>query len=123
MQRPHETVAEYVGTLRELAATYEFAGNTDEMIQDQLIEHASCPRIREKLLVQTEGNLTLDLAVKMAGQVKAAIGHTQTHTADPQASVQVVRAKPKHQFNTTVFSTIDLANACLSSGLTGRGAT
>ena len=43
VQRPPETVAEYVGALRELAVTCEFAGNSDEMIRDQLIEHASCP--------------------------------------------------------------------------------
>ena len=68
------------------------------MIRDQLIEHASCPRIREKLLVQTDGNLTLDVAVKMACQVEAAIGHVQTLTAEPQASVHVVKAKPRRQF-------------------------
>lgn len=34
----------------------------------------------------------------MAGQVKAAIGHAQTLTIQPQASVQVVKAKPKLLF-------------------------
>lgn len=92
VQRPHETVAEYVGALRE------FGGNSEEMIRDQLIEHSSCPRICEKLLVQTEGNLTLDVAVKMACQVEAAIGHVQTLAGEPQAQVQVVKAKPKRQF-------------------------
>ena len=51
-----------------------------------------------KLLVQTDGNLTLDVAVKMACQVEAAIGHVQTLTAEPQASVHFVKAKPRRQF-------------------------
>lgn len=68
------------------------------MIRDQLIEHASCLRIHEKLLVQTEGKLTLDLAVKMVCQVEAMIGHTQTLTVEPQTLVEVVKAKSKCQF-------------------------
>lgn len=94
VQRPHEIVTEYLGVLPELVATCEFAGNTDKMISDQLIEHASCSKVRERLLVQTDANLTLDKAVKLACQVEAAIGHVQTLTSEPQAPVHVVKAKP-----------------------------
>jgi len=59
VQRLHETVTEYVGTLRELATMCRFAGNADEMIRDELVEHASCAKVRERLLVQTDANLTL----------------------------------------------------------------
>lgn len=98
VQRLHETAAEYVGALRELAVPCEFTGNTDKMIRDQLIEHASSPRIREKLLLQMEANLTLDTAIKMVFQVEAAIGHAQSLTSEPQASVHVVKVRPKHPF-------------------------
>ncbi|XDV20076.1 hypothetical protein PO909_025458 [Leuciscus waleckii] len=100
VQRPHETVAEYVGALCELATTCGFAGNTDEMIRDQLIDHASCVKIRERLLIQTEADLTLDTAVKLACQVEAAIGHAQTLASEPHAPVHVVKARPKCPFRT-----------------------
>lgn len=75
-QKPNVTEAEYVGTLHELTTTSEFAENTDAMICDQLIEYASCAKVCESLLEETDARLTLDKAIMLACHVEAATGHT-----------------------------------------------
>lgn len=66
-QRPQESIVQYIASLRELAATCEFA-NTEDMIRDQLVEHVANPRIREKLLLKDK--LTLTDAITIATQVE-----------------------------------------------------
>lgn len=69
-QAPHETVIQYVAALRELVVTCEFGACADEMIRDQLVENVLSPRIRERLLLETD--LTLDRAVTIASQIESA---------------------------------------------------
>ena len=104
VQRPHETVTDYIAALRELATTCGFDGHTDEMIRDQLIEHASCSKVRERLIMQTDATLTLDKAARLACQVEAAIGYSKSLTSEPQAPVHVVTTKSKRSFKTRARS-------------------
>lgn len=53
-------MVQYIAALRELAATWEFS-NTDDRIQDQLVEHVVNPRIRERLLLKANIDKTLQL--------------------------------------------------------------
>lgn len=95
-QKPHESMAEYVAALRELATTCGFGGNMDEMIRDQIIEHASCSKVRERLLVQSDATLNLEKTLKIANQVESAIGYARTLGAEPRAPVHAVAAKSRH---------------------------
>ncbi len=102
-QAPHETVIQYVAALRELVVTCEFGACADEMIRNQLVENVLSPRIRERLLLETD--LTLDRAVTIANQIESAsdqaksISNFRQITAPIQAVQHVVkrrRGKPSH---------------------------
>lgn len=56
-------------------ATCDISENTHEIICYQYVEHASSLRIRQKLLVQSEGHLTLVMVNKMACQMDGAHTH------------------------------------------------
>lgn len=71
VQGAQESIAQYIATSRELAATGKFS-NSDDMIGDQLMDHVAHPRIRERLLLKA--NLTLAEAITIATQVESA-GH------------------------------------------------
>lgn len=45
-QAPHETIAQYVAALRDVASRCGFDDKTDEMFCDQLIEHVTNPSLR-----------------------------------------------------------------------------
>lgn len=66
-----------------LATTCRFAGNIEEIIRDQLVKHATCAKVQEKLL---------------AGQMEVAIGHVQALSSESLAPVHVVQVKPKRPF-------------------------
>lgn len=51
-QAPHETIAQYVAVVRDLASKCGFDDRANEMIRDQLVEHVANPNIRERLLLQ-----------------------------------------------------------------------
>ncbi|KAL1279401.1 hypothetical protein QQF64_026074 [Cirrhinus molitorella] len=69
VQGAHESRVNYITALRQLAATCDFP-NTEDMIQDQLIEHVSDPRNRERLLLRP--NLPLAESITTATQVESA---------------------------------------------------
>uniref|UniRef100_A0A672JK41 Retrotransposon gag domain-containing protein n=1 Tax=Salarias fasciatus TaxID=181472 RepID=A0A672JK41_SALFA len=70
-QRPGEPVHQYVTDLRCLASLCKFNHLEDEFIRDQLAEHTSDPKLREKLLVAPD-DLPLSKAVEMAFQLESA---------------------------------------------------
>ena len=93
-QLPQESITDYVNALRELLATCDFGDKANEMLRDQLIEKASCPRVRERLLMQTDGVLTLDRAITLSCQVESAMAHAQSLDTNPALPVQAVKSKP-----------------------------
>ena len=65
----------------------------DDMIRDQIIEKTSIPRIRERLLMETD-SLTLRIAMKLAMQGRDGDTRgTQTAAANQPPKVQKVRRK------------------------------
>lgn len=77
-------------------ATCDISENTHEIICYQYVEHASSLRIRQKLLVQSEGHLTLVMVNKMACQLDGA--HRDSHSRAPSFRLNH-KVKPKCQFN------------------------
>uniref|UniRef100_A0A669FAM3 Reverse transcriptase domain-containing protein n=1 Tax=Oreochromis niloticus TaxID=8128 RepID=A0A669FAM3_ORENI len=101
-QASHETVIQYVASLRDLASKCEFDDRTEEMIRDQLVEHVSSPSIRERLLL--EPDLTLDKAVTLATQMESAVQQAKSVAADSSTPVQAVQShshsmQRKHKYN------------------------
>lgn len=85
-----ESIVQYIAALRELAATWEFS-NTDDMIQDQLVEHVANPRIRERLLLKANINKTLTLAeaITIATHIESASEQAKSMAGDQHLSVHV----------------------------------
>lgn len=78
-QAQNESILQYVAALRDLATTCEFGDKEDEMLRDQLVEHVSSQRIRERLLLET--NLTLERAITLATQIEAALMQAKSISA------------------------------------------
>lgn len=91
VQGAQETILQYIAALRQLAATCEFGDNCDDMIRDQLVEHVANHRIRERLLLKDELNLTT--AITEATQVEAATQQAKAMAGDKPLPVQVVQTK------------------------------
>ena len=89
VQRPDETVLQYVTALRELASTCDFGDRADEVIRDQIVEHLHNPRIRERLLMDSK--LTLESAMTTAAQIDAATEQARAFCKPRAASVQAVQ--------------------------------
>ena len=70
-QNAGESIQHYVADLRGLASLCKFGSMEDEMIRDQLAEHAIHPKIREKLIMSPD-DLTLKKALEMALQIETA---------------------------------------------------
>lgn len=75
VQRPDESVTQYIATLSALTSLCVFAGMESEMIRDQLIANANLSAVRDRLLL--EDDLTLDKAPAIACQVESAV-HNST---------------------------------------------
>uniref|UniRef100_A0A673GPD4 Retrotransposon gag domain-containing protein n=1 Tax=Sinocyclocheilus rhinocerous TaxID=307959 RepID=A0A673GPD4_9TELE len=75
-QHVGESTDHYIAALRELVATCAFGTFENEMLRDQLIEKTSVPRIRERLLL--ESDLTLDKALEIARQIETASAEAKT---------------------------------------------
>lgn len=74
-QRPGESIVQYVAALRELLVNCDFGTLTDDMIRDQIVEKTCTPRIRERLLLETD--LTLQKAITIAGQLESAVAEAK----------------------------------------------
>lgn len=94
-QASHESIIQYIAALRDLASTCEFGEHTDEMIRDQLIENVCSPRIRERLLLETD--LNLNRAITLATQIEAAADQAKAITDTRVAPVQAVQQIFKRQ--------------------------
>ncbi|XP_057713151.1 uncharacterized protein K02A2.6-like [Corythoichthys intestinalis] len=70
-QRPGESVHHYVADLRGLASVCRFGDLEDEMIRDQLAEHTTDLKLREKLFLSPD-DTSLSRAVEMAFQLESA---------------------------------------------------
>ncbi len=71
LQRPGESVQNYVTNLRDMAHSSSYGTLQDQIVHDQFIEGILCDKTREKLLLEPD-ELTLDKAVAIALQVEAA---------------------------------------------------
>jgi len=80
-------------THHKLAVSCVFVARTDEMIRDNIIENWLSPRIRERLLLDTD--LTLDRAVMTASQIESAADQAKSISN----SHQVTAASSKTQNN------------------------
>uniref|UniRef100_A0A8C5ADR8 Retrotransposon gag domain-containing protein n=1 Tax=Gadus morhua TaxID=8049 RepID=A0A8C5ADR8_GADMO len=70
-QKAGESVQHYIADLRSLAVFCKFGEMEQEMIRDQLAEHAAHPKIREKLIMSPD-DLTLKKALEIALQIEKA---------------------------------------------------
>ena len=70
-QNAGESVQHYLADLRSLAAFCKFGNMEDEMIRDQLAEHATHQKIWEKLIMSPD-DLTLKKAQEIALQIEKA---------------------------------------------------
>ena len=68
-QLPHETTEEYANVLRGLASRCKFGTLMEEMVRDQIIEKTKMPRLRERLLI--ESDLTLEKTLVLAATLQA----------------------------------------------------
>uniref|UniRef100_A0A667WQF1 Retrotransposon gag domain-containing protein n=1 Tax=Myripristis murdjan TaxID=586833 RepID=A0A667WQF1_9TELE len=85
-QRQGESVHHYVTDLRCLASLCKFDTLEQEMIRDQLAEHTTNPKLREKLLMSPD-DTTLTAAIEMAFQLESAAQLTsQLAALDPPPS-------------------------------------
>lgn len=70
-QRPGESVAEFLASLRAMARDCEFENYSPEAaILTQLISKTSNAKVRDRLLMEEEKTLTLEKAVNMAARIE-----------------------------------------------------
>ena len=69
-QQPHETTAQWVSVLRQLAATCDYGERSEEFIRDQVVEKTSSAPLRQRLLM--EETLTLSKTLLLAESVETA---------------------------------------------------
>ncbi|KAM7367484.1 hypothetical protein PAMP_013776 [Pampus punctatissimus] len=82
-QRPGESIHHYVADLRCLASLCKFGTLEEEMIRDQLAEHTTNPRLREKLFISPD-DTTLSRTVELAFQLESAAQlSSQLAASDP----------------------------------------
>lgn len=72
VQSPGETANQFVSTLKELLRPCNCAGLQDKMVLDQLIHKTSCPRLKERLLLERE-TLTVRKALAISQEVQSAL--------------------------------------------------
>lgn len=70
VQRPGETVDQFVSTLKELLGPCNYGGLQDKLVLDQLIHKTNCPQLKERLLLERE-SLTLEKALAIAKEVES----------------------------------------------------
>lgn len=87
LQRPGESVQDYVTNLRDMARSCNYGTLQDQIVRDQFIEGILCDKTREKLLLEPD-ELTLNQAVVIALQVEAAL-ECSTLLADARPPVDV----------------------------------
>ncbi|XP_070537506.1 uncharacterized protein [Ptychodera flava] len=91
-QRPGESTASYVATLKELVAQCNFGSLADEMVRDQLIEKTNSTRVRERLLMEPD-TLTLEKAVTLAEQIESALADSHVIGIDSTPSIKPIKVK------------------------------
>ena len=92
-QRVGESVHQYIADLRSLASYCKFGALENEMKRDQLAEHTTSAKIREKLITSPD-DLTLTAAIEVAFKVESAAGFasqlaTQLAPPPPMTTQQV----------------------------------
>uniref|UniRef100_A0A3Q3GBU2 Retrotransposon gag domain-containing protein n=1 Tax=Labrus bergylta TaxID=56723 RepID=A0A3Q3GBU2_9LABR len=112
-QHVGESVHHYVADLRGLASLCQFGVLENELIRDQLAEHAIDPKVREKLLMSAD-DLTLIRAVEIAFQFEStarlASQLTPESHSPPGLVTQTVRTTP---------APLDLERSCLDVNFAG----
>lgn len=97
-QLPGEIVEEYVASLRILAKTCKWEGQTEDLICDPLVENTSTKEVRERLLLEPE--LTLDAALVITMQISQALHESQLLTRDKNdLSISQVAAHTRYLQN------------------------
>ena len=96
-QQPQESTAEYVSVLRGLATNCKFGTMTDDMIRDMVVEKTTHPRLREKLLQDSE--LTLDRTLAAAEAYERAFRESAVMSGQQPSSTPVVAklSQSQHQ--------------------------
>ncbi|KAL1277184.1 hypothetical protein QQF64_023857 [Cirrhinus molitorella] len=82
-----EPIVQYVPALRELLVNCDFGALADDMIRDQIVEKTCTPRIRKRLLLETD--LTLQKVITIAGQIESAVAEAKA-MEQTETSVKVV---------------------------------
>ena len=90
-QLPGESTLQYVAALRELRVNCDFGALADDMIRDQIIEKTTTPRIRERLLLET--NLTLAKAINIASLIENALAEAKNMTGGTDTAVQAINTQ------------------------------
>uniref|UniRef100_A0A8C5CL58 Uncharacterized protein n=1 Tax=Gadus morhua TaxID=8049 RepID=A0A8C5CL58_GADMO len=89
-QKAGESVQHYIADLCSLAVFCKFGEMEQEMIRDQLAEHAAHPKIQEKLIMSPD-DLTLKKALEIALQIeKTQTQGLTTHPTHVASHVAVV---------------------------------
>ena len=70
-QQSGEWVLEWVSVLRQLANTCEYGDRTDEFLRDQIIEHTSSTKLRQRLMMEGS-DLTLIKSLTLAETLESA---------------------------------------------------
>nr|XP_054765813.1 uncharacterized protein K02A2.6-like [Lytechinus pictus] len=96
-QRLDETVAEYVAALQELVKHCAFANLKDEMLRDQVVEGCHNPRIRERLLLESDLNLqkVLDFSRCIEDAQRDSKAIAKGHESDSEKMYELHRKKTK----------------------------
>ena len=95
-QHHGESIDFYVASLRDLAKTCSFETCTDkEMIRDQIVEKTTMPKIRERLLMESE--LTLEKTLEIARSIESAVRESKILGNAQTSHVNRVHAPSKPQ--------------------------
>ncbi|XP_064469674.1 uncharacterized protein LOC135384402 [Ornithodoros turicata] len=95
-QLPGEMIDEFVTPLRGLAATCNFGSTLEEIIRDQLVENASLPQVRERLMMEGS-SLTLERALTLAKFIEQSNNEVQLMRGDTPVVQRLTKAKGKQR--------------------------
>lgn len=93
IQKPHETVSQYVDELRQCAAKCDFGANLDDALRDRFVSGLQSAVCQRRLL--SEDALTFARAIEIALSVETAVRYPQ-QPRKTTVSVAVVIKHPTH---------------------------
>ena len=75
-QKEGESFSQFISALRELAKTCDYGDKHDEMLRDQIIEKTNSNKVRDRLLMEKE--LDLSKAITIARRIEDALSDSRT---------------------------------------------